>query len=89
MTKRKWTPGPWEADGEFVDGADGSAIYTALGYDPDNVPLHDEIQKANASLIAAAPDLYEALEGAVEAMEAAGMSCHDERAAIAKARGEK
>lgn len=42
---------------------------------------------ADAHLIAAAPELLDALRGAVDAMDAAGMSCHEQRAAIAKAEG--
>jgi hypothetical protein len=48
---------------------------------------------ANANLIAAAPDLYEALDGMLRLAVAANASdriiCHEARAALAKARGEK
>jgi hypothetical protein len=47
-------------------------------------------QEANTCLIAAAPDLYEALEGVITAMEGLGHGPFDaERAALAKARGEQ
>lgn len=88
----EWTPGPWEAVNERdVDTADGKCI-AIMGVGVDEF-------EANAHLIAAAPDLYEALEKILR-------ECGDEmsdgylanfvhsdkasvaRAALAKARGE-
>ena len=77
MTDKKWTPGPWVT--EILTGCDpngdewetdievsstcGKHIHGYdLGYNED-VDL--EI-KANAHLIAAAPDLYDALESVYE-----------------------
>lgn len=65
----KWTPGPWSADGpdgQDIHGArvNGNAEYLALvfgnAYDDNKLVMTDET-RANARLIAAAPELYEAL----------------------------
>ena len=45
--------------------------------------------QANARLIAAAPELYAALEKAVTGLEAAGFGCEYAKAALRKARGEQ
>ena len=69
--ERKWTPGPWEVDdaGDVHSKHLGYAYsFVAIstgedygGYYGDNADV-DLQKKANAHLIAAAPDLYEALE---------------------------
>ena len=65
-TRTKFTPGPWvvEKDGShvFVMGPEGWVVTEAfyLGLD---------VAKANAALIAAAPDLYQACVDAVEVCE--------------------
>jgi hypothetical protein len=79
MSERKWTPGPWFVGKDLSIGPNGqgvSVIVAACDYD------HAD---ANAHLIAAAPDLYEALEDAALALEAAGLSCHRQFTALAKA----
>lgn len=53
IVDRPWTPGPWLADGRDVTSVTGSRIATVA-----NKP----VTEANAHLIAAAPELYEALE---------------------------
>ena len=104
----KHTPGPWISDGETIDlfdfelenrrfwiSADGMVIGYVDGFgNKDN-----EERKANARLIAAAPDLLEALQLAMpvlESMRKQWPRCtHDDsldllqtaRAAIAKATG--
>lgn len=63
--KTSHTPGPWEVfdsmeDGDTygIDGADGSAVvYYGYRNKEEGIP-----EKANARLIAAAPELLEALE---------------------------
>lgn len=80
----KHTPGPWfyaesEVGTPFVDSESvGDLSAVAL-------PLDE--QKANAHLIAAAPDLLEALEDLLPWLEDARMA-DGARAAIAKARGQ-
>lgn len=99
------TPGPWDFD--FVSGMkDGYA--TLLWYfvkrDGDNVSIAADIvdpitckpSEANARLIAAAPELLEALQAIVKSLadqDDEGIIEHaqqmiDARAAIAKARGQ-
>lgn len=88
MSKQKFTPGPWYVD-EYVD-----AVFICT----DNFNIAEMMPKETASayLIAAAPDLYAALEEllcSAELLE--GTDPYDwskditkARAALAKARGE-
>lgn len=71
--KRWYTPGPWVIRHDFnVFGADvihgGSRLVASAGGHSNNVrPLEaDEENRANAHLIAAAPELLEALKLAVD-----------------------
>ena len=87
------TPGPWHVDVLGAGWTDGHGIaycdnghvaWTTRGFG-------DDVQLANAHLIAAAPDLYEALEAALNDPDAGWL--HDAvynsgMAALAKARGE-
>lgn len=74
------------ADGETVAGCDEYHIFG---------PSDPDVQKANISLIAAAPDLYEALEALVKAHEliallsAPLLNTEPAMRALAKARGEQ
>lgn len=107
----KHTPGPWYAfwnenfwqintsSDEFQNMAVGDVCESSEIYDKNHKP-HDH-SEANAKLIAAAPDLLEALEGLLDRYTSL-VSCGDcgywnaeveeeviaSRAAIAKARGE-
>lgn len=66
MSERKWTPGPWawryedgghmEADQWFLS----PGVLMADG--TDGTPSGDSIDRANARLIAAAPEMYEVLD---------------------------
>jgi len=100
-TTTKHTPGPWALDevrtgcgrafrigsGEMLKAGKGCCIiYDDYPGNPENE------RKANACLIAAAPDLMDACDFALTILEALGngkgdaaMAC---RAALAKARGE-
>ena len=100
----KWTPGPWVA----YENAEDKCFYVAqqdgAPYTPDYSDVcglecrtwsgeRTIVQQANAHLIAAAPDLYEALGQAVTSMQDNGYSnshvaVRAARAALAKARGE-
>ena len=94
MSKPKFTPGPWSTG--FVDGtkivreSDRSQIAQVAGDYSD--PTIWPIMEANAHLIAAAPDLYAALELARERMGGAspGMKAMIAQTdtALSKARGE-
>lgn len=69
----------WNASHRF--GMDG---------DPDHSkPFGDDAGEANARLIAAAPDLLNALTGLVNAVESLGIPADAARAAIARATGDQ
>jgi len=102
MSETKFTPGPWHwvDHGSFIniESKDCSSITSLFSY------ATPEIEEPNAHLIAAAPDLYEALKKAAEVFRA--YQSHHEanrhtdkaernkfyaeqiEAALAKARGE-
>lgn len=98
MTAAKPTPGPWQMDypdgwgGVFVESVDatkGKPLIASLYERESAFPPDDEERKANARLIAAAPDLLaalKALEWAVDGLEYAE-EVAAARAAIAKATG--
>ncbi len=75
MTERTyWTPGPWTNDGGLVTGREsrpGKSDPSLDIFDANQWPmaLTDEAH-ANADLIAAAPDLYEALDIVLDALGA-------------------
>ena len=93
----KHTLGPWRAVGTFVEGG-GRAIAKAVLLAKSNLAgegSENELGKANARLIAAAPDLLEACEAIALDLENNGELYETDearieilRAAIAKARGE-
>lgn len=95
----KHTPGPWHYrthDGSIgsIDAADGTAVAQAFQVNPISVDLTQASRVANAKLIAAAPELLEALKEITEAFEGRCADwenpefndCYNKaRAAIAKA----
>ena len=88
----KHTPGPWGC----IDTSNHAHDYRLTKPDGSTLPLHVEAndhseQRANARLIAAAPDLLEALEDAVSTQPADSPIkwVLRARAAIAKATGEQ
>lgn len=69
MSERAWTPGPWRTNEKLarqvvgiLQGDTGQHLAVVAG------PKHDgpDEYEANARLIAAAPDLYEALAACLE-----------------------
>ncbi len=65
----KHTPAPWNVDldtGEIISGGNGGFAVIGTIYGADNFPCNEkdveEECKANASLIASAPELLEALQ---------------------------
>ena len=78
----KHTPGPWEACGKAVHAETGREIVFG-GHNTRSGS--DEEQRANARLIAAAPELLEALKVAVSQASWTGIT--QAHAAIAKAEG--
>lgn len=91
-----YTPGPWIADAwvgtDPYDDPDGPFVEVGdVRWSPNKVDVPAAIeQKANADLIAAAPELLEALESLLAQVEQYGHKpeCDTARAAIAKAKGE-
>ena len=85
----KHTPGPWVfawgGGHALVFDAKGGPTIAAVPYDdaPDAA-----LAAANARLIAAAPELLEALVSLTRTLNAAGYSTKQADAAIAKATGE-
>lgn len=64
MSETKHTPGPWEAAGCVVYGSDGDSV-ADLSL---NGRRHPDVTEANTRLTAAAPDLLEACEAALNAL---------------------
>lgn len=108
MVETYFTPGPWTVGSNNPDGDDPygpipirAKHYRIAKLGLDDAPVHDynTMQRCNARLIAAAPDLYESLTDFMEnpAFQTAvggnpiaigGMMARA-RAALAKARGEQ
>lgn len=99
MNAPKHAPGPWTAQGLAIVASDRSFVGRVYPWCAD--PQDAECAKGNARLIAAAPELLEALELAVQHYNewASAELPHDldeerlpwlapARAAIAKAKGE-
>lgn len=91
---RSHTPGPWIAHPEGVKDADGkpacNRIYIGIAAEDGEDLGHIEFSEANARLIAAAPQLLEALQDAMQYLQhhlpESALAPH--RAAIAAATGE-
>lgn len=96
----KWTPGPWRVEDLEIYGSRPGRPYILVATVPKNhvsefAPVEPQAVPT-VHLIAAAPDLYEALERIVKWMDAQGFNAlyqddtaiKDARAALAKSRGE-
>jgi hypothetical protein len=99
MSKTKFTPGPWEAQGLYImfTNADTKQFDWVAKVERFTGKYKHE-EAANAALIAAAPELYEALEKITAHMlaqfpwalsEPLNSIMKASNAALAKARGEK
>lgn len=98
----KWTKGPWVSHehgvGELIvyDALDQTCICSLIDCDESLAWKHDysvsEEGRANAQLISAAPELYEALQTCLDCLgdefALPGDIIDDAEAALAKARGE-
>lgn len=85
MNAPQFTPGPWVSRGLTIWEPDKTAMSIAV------VTQHHKDARANARLISAAPDLYEALVLAAAVIDRAGIIWMGEakcQAALARARGE-
>jgi len=88
----QYAPGPWVVQGvEVVANHAGESVRVATAHgdhEPNwNGRMHIAALQANARLIAAAPELLEALKDAIEIIEGTGLDASIQRAAIAKALG--
>ena len=92
MSDTKFTPGPWAWGNE--DWSDQWFLQPGvliIDYDGGGPSGSDEFDAANAHLIAAAPDLYAALDGLLGLLDAGSLyepQAYAARAALAKARGQ-
>jgi hypothetical protein len=92
-----FTPGPWVAEESEIFAAAGDAVQIAetvpLADDPQDILGFGRTEFANARLIAAAPELYEAVQRALRHAINIGIDVEDSsyvqqlRAALAKAEG--
>ena len=97
MTEWKWTKGPWVITDMGTLISEGGNVNHPIEVAGLNIAHFSRYeckthQSANANLIAAAPDLYEALENLLNVINGDGGTKPDARelchAALAKARGE-
>ena len=101
MSEAKFTPGPWQTinmSWEYSviideDAARIAQVFIRDEVDEETQDKFEEIKDANANLIAAAPDMYEALETQCEyciGKEATDCPCGEciVGKALRKARGE-
>jgi len=92
MSDTKFTPGPWRTaltKGNFIFDCEGNQVAETLGtYVSDYGRM-----EANATLIAAAPDMYQVVVDLIEIVDASHPSApaylDEARAALTKARGGK
>lgn len=89
------TPGPWSVNtgehcGARIDGPNGRAIAHAIQRDEHPAMgqgISQDVALANARLIAAAPDMLEALRGVIRVADRATVEFDAARAAVANATG--
>jgi hypothetical protein len=83
VSETKWTPGPWQIVRLEEESAFDPYMEVARGLGPNDdwtvealwrEPVPDEQLEANARLISAAPELYEALEELLEAVAVIGQA---------------
>lgn len=86
MSETKFTHGPWMLSGQQKISNGKRLIAITQGRLEVNNGLDENM--ANANLIAAAPDLYNALETLTTYCEIKGIPTDAAYAALAKARGE-
>lgn len=97
MSDTKFTPGPWSLNSKVKTAINSESKHVAMVNYFESMTksmLTDDEHTANANLIAAAPEMYQALELCINAMPIAGDSEKQDYAritaidALAKARGE-
>ena len=70
MNETKHTAGPWQWIGETLEQVNGEAIFMVEQWAQGDDGPDKETNLANAALIAAAPDLLEALKETLAELEA-------------------
>ena len=93
MSDTKFTPGPWFANRRYI-GVPRHKSFIGEARDGNGNWSDTKESIANAHLIVAAPELYEALDQAITSMQDAGypnshLAVRAGMQALAKARGEK
>lgn len=104
MSNENWTPGPWQrspsqgSGGSFIEHIDQEYVghmvaFVHASHGMFDAPVATERDVANAHLVAAAPELYEALDQAVTSMRDSGYPASNSavkaaKAALSKTRGE-
>jgi len=94
MSDTKWTPGPWAIAAGYktmllVESRFGGPVCDIECHcDVDTGILPSEEEEGNAHLIAAAPELYEALEAYMLMTDAPPAIASKGWSALAKARGQ-
>lgn len=86
MKEFKHTPGKWRVNGKYIDSNQSDGMIQEVAWLGD-VGYGDRM--ANARLIAAAPDLLEALQAVVRVADRQTDEFDMARAAISKALGEE
>ena len=70
MSNRKFTPGPWKVGLHYNEIIDVDSVgWSGMIQASENDSLFPNQGKANANLIAAAPELFEALQKMIERLE--------------------
>ena len=92
MSDTKFTPGPWVVSRKFVVGPQDKEDGQSFGMVVGVADVYGENRSSDACLIAAAPELYDALsellDGCERGLDTTGSLQFYARKALAKARGE-
>ena len=85
MSEEKFTPKPWSV----LDRGYGYSIEPNIAWLGDKSSMSDEMNRANADLMCAAPDMYELLMNLHGALSSVPLLQEEIEKALKKARGEK
>ena len=96
MSECKWTPGPWVVEYNLATGCNQVAAFEKSGNRCLQVTVNSHNRCQDEALIAAAPELYDALDELADLMQGViegdykpdSLTLQVAKAALAKARGE-